>query len=163
MSLFDFVRDIGNTLFHDDEKASAAIKAHIEADNPGIESLDVVYQKGFVTLRGQSHSWAAVEKAILMAGNIRGVEKVVSEIQVTEPTDTAPKALSPEEATATETVPATSDVDYYTIASGDTLSALAKRFYGDSGQYPRLFEANREVIKDPDKIFVGQKIRIPQA
>jgi nucleoid-associated protein YgaU len=157
MSLFDFVRDIGNTLFHDDEKASEAIKKHIGADNPGIESLDVVYQKGFVTLKGQSHRWEAVEKAILMAGNVRGVEKVVSEIQVTEPTDSAPKALSPAEETATAP-----EVDYYTIVPGDTLSALAKRFYGDASQYARLFEANREVIKDPDKIFIGQKIRIPK-
>lgn len=157
MSLFDFVRDIGNTLFHDDEKASEAIKAHIEADNPGIEQLEAIYQKGFVTLRGQSHSWEAVEKAVLMAGNVHGVEKVVSEIQVTEPTDSAPKALSPAEETATAP-----EVDYYTIVPGDTLSALAKRFYGDASQYSRLFEANREVIKDPDKIFVGQKIRIPQ-
>lgn len=158
MSLFDFVRDIGNTLFHDDEKASEAIKKHIESDNPGIEPLDVVYQKGFVTLKGQSRSWEAVEKAILMAGNVRGVEKVVSQIQVTEPTDSAPKALSPAEETATAP-----EVDYYTIVPGDTLSALAKRFYGDAGQYARLFGANREVIKDPDKIFVGQKIRIPKA
>jgi len=53
-------------------------------------------------------------------------------------------------------------VDYYVIQQGDTLSALARRFYGDGGQYMKLFDANREVIKHPDSIFVGQKIRIPQ-
>ena len=52
-------------------------------------------------------------------------------------------------------------VEYYEIVSGDTLSGIAKKYYGDPMQYPRLFEANREVIKDPDLIYPGQKIRIP--
>ena len=52
---------------------------------------------------------------------------------------------------------------YYVIKSGDTLSAIAKKFYGDANQYPKIFEANREVIKDADLIFPGQKIRIPKA
>ncbi|MBT8447128.1 MAG: LysM peptidoglycan-binding domain-containing protein, partial [Gammaproteobacteria bacterium] len=43
----------------------------------------------------------------------------------------------------------------------DTLGGIAKRFYGDPMKYPQLFEANREVIEDPDKIYPGQKIRIP--
>jgi nucleoid-associated protein YgaU len=52
---------------------------------------------------------------------------------------------------------------YYFIKSGDTLSAIAQQFYGDANQYPKIFEANREVIKDADLIFPGQKIRIPEA
>jgi nucleoid-associated protein YgaU len=154
MSLFDFVKDIGSALFNTEEKAAEKIKEHIEADNPGIEQLEVVYQKGFVTLRGFSQTWEAVEKAILMAGNVKDVGKVVSEIQVAESTDTAPGELNPSGGGA--------DIEYYEIVSGDTLSAIAKRFYGDASQYPRIFEANREVIKHPDKIFVGQKIRIPK-
>lgn len=158
MSLFDFVQNIGNALFHSDDDAAEKIKAHIEADNPGIENLEVVYQKGFVTLRGTSHSWEAVEKAILMAGNVKGVGRAVSEIQVVDPTDQAPAELNPAPSGGATASP----VAYYVIEKGDTLSALAKRFYGDGSQYMRLFEANREVIKHPDKIFVGQKIRIPK-
>jgi nucleoid-associated protein YgaU len=52
-------------------------------------------------------------------------------------------------------------VEFYVIREGDTLSAIAKRFYGDANAYPRLFEANREVIKNADLIFPGQKMRIP--
>jgi nucleoid-associated protein YgaU len=52
---------------------------------------------------------------------------------------------------------------YYVIKSGDTLSAIAKQFYGDPNKYPKIFEANREVIKDANLIFPGQKIRIPKA
>nr|WP_281241822.1 LysM peptidoglycan-binding domain-containing protein [Thiocapsa roseopersicina] len=47
------------------------------------------------------------------------------------------------------------------MEKGDTLSAIAKRFYDDANAYPRIFEANREVIKDADLIYPGQKIRIP--
>jgi nucleoid-associated protein YgaU len=52
-------------------------------------------------------------------------------------------------------------VEYYEIKRGDTLSGIAKKYYGDPMQYKALFEANREVIEDPDKIYPGQKIRIP--
>ncbi len=49
----------------------------------------------------------------------------------------------------------------YTVVSGDTLSKLAKHFYGDAQRYPAIFEANRDQLKDPDKIQVGQKLKIP--
>jgi nucleoid-associated protein YgaU len=156
MGLFDFVKDIGNALFNREEDAAQKIKEHIEADNPGIEQLEVVFEKGFVTLRGRSKSWAAVEKAILMAGNVKGVGRAVSEIQVSEATDSPPGELTPEGDAGD------SAVEYYVIEKGDTLSHIAKRFYGDANLYPQIFEANREVIKHPDKIFVGQKIRIPR-
>ena len=45
---------------------------------------------------------------------------------------------------------------------GDNLSKIAKKFYGDANQYNKIFEANREVIKDPNLIYPGQKIRIPK-
>jgi len=52
--------------------------------------------------------------------------------------------------------------EYYVIQSGDTLWGIASKFLGNGSKYPEIFEANREVIEDPDKIFVGQKIRIPK-
>jgi len=52
--------------------------------------------------------------------------------------------------------------EYYVIQKGDTLWGLAEKFYGNGAEYTRIFEENREVIKDPDLIFVGQKIRIPK-
>ena len=47
------------------------------------------------------------------------------------------------------------------IKPGDTLSAIAKQFYGKASDYPKIVEANREVIKDANLIYPGQKIRIP--
>ena len=49
----------------------------------------------------------------------------------------------------------------YTIVSGDSLSKIAKREYGNANDWPRIFEANKDQIKDANKIFPGQKIRIP--
>jgi nucleoid-associated protein YgaU len=50
---------------------------------------------------------------------------------------------------------------YYEVKKGDSLSKIAKEYYGDPMLYPRIFEANRDVLKDPNKIKPGQKLRIP--
>jgi len=49
----------------------------------------------------------------------------------------------------------------YVVVSGDSLSKIAQREYGDANQWPRIYEANRDLLKDPDKIYPGQKLRIP--
>jgi nucleoid-associated protein YgaU len=51
----------------------------------------------------------------------------------------------------------------HTVAKGDTLSRIAKQVYGDANQWKRIFEANRDVLKDPDRIFPGQVLKIPDA
>ncbi len=142
MGLFDFLKDTGKKLFGNEAEAGDKIKAEIEKDNPGIKDLNVTYANGVVSLSGQAASPEAMEKAVLMAGNVHGVSEVKAD-QLTAP-------------------PQTVAVDYYIIAAGDNLSVIAKRFYGNANAYPRIFEANREVIKDPNLIFPGQKIRIPK-
>lgn len=143
MGLFDFVKNIGNKLFDNEEEASERIKNHIEADNPGVKDLKVDYDQGVVNLSGTAESPQAMEKAVLMAGNIEGVSEV--------------------KADALNAPPQTEAVEFYVIREGDTLWALAQKYYGKGAEYSRIFEANREVIKDPDLIFSGQKIRIPLA
>ena len=49
----------------------------------------------------------------------------------------------------------------YVVVSGDSLSKIAQREYGKADQWTRIYEANRDILKDPDKIFPGQKLRIP--
>ncbi|WP_295388536.1 peptidoglycan-binding protein LysM [uncultured Thiodictyon sp.] len=142
MGLFDFVKDVGKKVFGSDAEAGDKIKAEIEKDNPGITGLKVSYDNNVVSLSGTAASPEALEKAVLIAGNIHGVSEVKTD-QLSAP-------------------PQTAAVDFYIIKKGDTLSAIAKHAYGNANAYPRIFEANREVIKDPDLIFPGQKIRIPQ-
>jgi nucleoid-associated protein YgaU len=50
---------------------------------------------------------------------------------------------------------------WYVVKKGDTLSKIAKEIYGDAGLYPQIFEANRDILKDPNLIKIGQKLRIP--
>ncbi len=141
MGLFDFVKDIGKKVFNTEDEASEKVKDYIEAENPGVQDLKVSVQDGVATLSGSADSAQAMEKAVLMAGNIKGVTEVKADNL------TAPAA--------------TEKVEYYVIRSGDTLSGIAAKFYGKGSLYPRIFEANREVIKNPDLIYPGQKIRIP--
>jgi nucleoid-associated protein YgaU len=56
----------------------------------------------------------------------------------------------------------TEQVSEYTIQSGDSLSKIAKQFYGDAKQWPKIYEANKDVIKNPNLIYPGQKIKIPK-
>ena len=76
-----------------------------------------------------------------MAGNVLGIKKV--------------------QADALESPPSEQKVEYYEIQKGDTLWAIAGKFLGNGSRYPEIVEANLEVIKDADKIYPGQKIRIP--
>lgn len=141
MGLFDFVKNIGEKVFGKESDAEEKIRKHIEKDNPGVKDLQVAYNDGVVSLSGTADDPAAMEKAVLIAGNVKGVAEVKAD-----------------ELSAPESV---KEVEYYVIQRGDTLSALAKKHYGKASEYPRIFEANREVIKNPDLIYVGQKIRIP--
>ncbi len=141
MGLFDFAKDMGKKIFGKDDDPAEKIKESIAADNPGITDLGVAYDDGTVDLSGKAESAEAVEKAVLMAGNVNGVTDV--KIDNMEAPAPAP------------------EVEYYTIVSGDSLSKIARKYYGNAMDYPKLFEANREVIKDADLIYPGQKIRIP--
>jgi nucleoid-associated protein YgaU len=141
MGLFDFFKDMGEKIFGSEDEAAEKIKENIEASNPGIQDLNVTYNDGVVELTGTADSAEAMEKAVLMAGNVKGVSEVKAE-GVSAPPQPAP-------------------VEYYVIQKGDSLSAIAKRYYGNAKDYPRIFDANREVIKNPDLIYPGQKIRIP--
>jgi nucleoid-associated protein YgaU len=51
--------------------------------------------------------------------------------------------------------------EVYTVESGDTLSKIARRFYGDANAYQRIFEANRDQLDDPNKIYPGQQLKLP--
>ena len=145
LNLFGFGKDKGEKVFENHEEAAAKITAQIEGALAGIKDLDVKFDDGTVTLCGECDTQAIREQAILLAGNVRGVSGVLAnELTVAE---------SPEEE---------EKVEFYEIKSGDSLSKIAKRYYGDPMAYKRIFEANRGVLGDnPDKIYPGQQIRIP--
>jgi nucleoid-associated protein YgaU len=63
--------------------------------------------------------------------------------------------------TAPRPAPAAPAEQVYTVAAGDSLSKISKKVYGDANQWKRIFEANRDLIKNPDVIHPGQKLKIP--
>jgi nucleoid-associated protein YgaU len=52
-------------------------------------------------------------------------------------------------------------IETYTVVAGDSLSKIAKRHYGNANDWKKIFEANRDILKDPDKIFPGQTLKLP--
>jgi nucleoid-associated protein YgaU len=146
MSFLDFAKDMGRQLFDRDDVAADNIKQHLQVSLTSIKDLAVEFDDGTITLCGECMSEGDRSQVILIAGNVQGVGKVVAN-DLTAP---APKPEEPEE-----------KFEYYEIQSGDSLSAIAKRYYGKPMEYKRIFEANRNVIENPDRIYPGQKIKIP--
>ncbi len=151
MGLLDFLKDKGKDVFGGGGNEAESIKKEVErALGSNVSNLTVHFNDGKVSLMGDAKSLAAKEKAALIAGNVKGVSNV---------DDGGLKVAG-----AAAAAPANSSVGqtrYYTIKSGDTLGKIAKDMYGESGDFNKIFEANREVIGDPDKIYPGQQIRIP--
>ncbi len=148
MGLFDFVKDVGHRIFDTDAEAAQNIKQHLEIKTSGISNIEVEFDDGVATICGDCVNQATKDNAVLMVGNIKGVEKVVADDLRVPP----PKEEEPEEE---------AKVEFYEIVSGDTLGGIAKKYYGNAGKYMKIFEANRDIIEDPNKIYPGQKIKIP--
>ncbi|MEL7024768.1 MAG: BON domain-containing protein [Pseudomonadota bacterium] len=160
MDVFGFAKDIGRRIFNMEDEAVDKIKELIEQNNPGVKNLGVEFENGIVSLSGECDSAAAMQKCGLIAGNVQGVADVYTNKMTFPAPESKPQAETGG-ATASEPTPVEEKVELYVIESGDTLGKIAKKYYGKASAYMLIFEANREVIEDPDKIFVGQTIRIP--
>jgi nucleoid-associated protein YgaU len=78
-------------------------------------------------------------------------------------TSAAPPTAAPRTPSVEPTSGTSGSEQSYTVVAGDTLSKIAKRFYGDANRWPRIHEANRDQITNPDLIYPGQTLRIPGA
>lgn len=146
MGLFNFVSDIGKKIFGDDDDPAKALENHINEDNPGVEGLKIEVEDGVASIKGKAKNQSAFEKIVLMTGNALGISDVKAGELALESGEMGDESA----------------VDFYTIVKGDTLWGIASKHLGNGARYPEIFEANREVIKDPDLIFPGQQIRIPE-
>ncbi len=143
MGLFSFVKNAGKKLFGGDDDAANAAEA-IKAEVAGLGlagEVDVNVVGDKVVLAGAAPSQEIKEKIILAAGNVEGVAAV-------EETITAASA-EPEAV-------------FHTVEGGDNLWKIAQAQYGDGSKYMQIFEANKPMLSDPDKIYPGQVLRIPQ-
>jgi uncharacterized protein YidB (DUF937 family) len=78
-----------------------------------------------------------------------------------QPAQSPPPPVSVAPSASTSATATPSPGQTYTVVSGDTLSGIAKRFYNDANQWPRIFDANRNILSNPDRIVPGQNLRIP--
>lgn len=139
MGIFNFVMNAGKQLMGGGDAPAEAIQKEVK--DLGLEGdvkVDVDGSK--VKISGDAPSQEMREKIILAAGNIEGIETVEDEIK---------------------TSTAEPEATFHTVERGDTLSAIAKAHYGDAMKYPVIFEANKPMLTDPDKIYPGQVLRIP--
>ena len=150
--MFDFAKEAGQALRNaigggKDDVSAQELAETLRAKGVTIENGRISIQGDTATINGVADSQAEKEKAILILGNTKGIARVNDQIQVK----------------AGETVQQVGQASrFYQVKSGDTLSKIAKEVYGDANQYPQIFEANRPMLKDPDEIYPGQVLRIPQ-
>ncbi len=151
MGFFDFVSDAGKSLLGKGND-STAIKEEIEGSfsELPVDGLVVDVQEELVSLAGVAKDYPVREKAILIAGNVEGIAQVDAEQLITR------------EQISEENVREIPEEIFYTIEKGDTLWAIASKYYDDGSKYPHIVDANIEVIKNADLIYPGQAIRIPE-
>ena len=141
MGLLSFVKEAGEKIWDavsgsSKEDQADKLKKHIDSLNlPGAEADD-----GTATVTGDVGSQEDKEKILVAVGNVTGIGQVNDSVTVTQ---------------------SGAESRYYTVKSGDTLSAISKAMYGSANDYQRIFEANKPMLKHPDKIYPGQVLIIP--
>ena len=151
MSFFSFLKKSGAKVPGEspaktvlDEAAERAAKINdfeqMLSMHPDIRNFDLTIDGDRMTVYGEAQSQAAKEKVILAVSNVEGIASVDDRISVVIPEPVA---------------------RFYTVESGDTLTKIAKKYYGDSMKYNVIFEANTPMLEQPDKIYPGQVLRIP--
>jgi nucleoid-associated protein YgaU len=126
------------------QAAGDAIATYVNTQGLKVDALAVGFDgaTGTVTVSGQAPDQATKAKVLLCCGNVQHAVAVDDQLTVDR---TEPEAR------------------YDTVFQGDTLSKVAKEFYGNANKYPVIFEANRPMLSHPDKIYPGQVLRIPPA
>ena len=147
MSLLSFVKEAGEKLLDlltpGNANASEQLKEHISKVGLGNPNVQATVDGDKVTVTGEVASQEEKEKILLAVGNIAGVGSVDDQITVTG---------------AATLVAA----KFVVVEKGDTLSAISLRVYGDANKYQKIFEANKPMLKDVNKIYPGQSLRIPE-
>ncbi|WP_040252469.1 peptidoglycan-binding protein LysM [Psychroserpens mesophilus] len=166
MGLFSFIKNAGAKVFGigkttEEEAAEARAKANAKAAAEElrteeaaarnleetindlqlqVEDLKVFVDDDMARISGMAYNQATKEKVVLVVGNTAGIATVDDQMTVENP---EPEA------------------QFHTVVSGDTLGKIAKNYYGNAMKYPLIFEANKPMLTDPDKIYPGQVLRIP--
>ena len=134
-----------------DEKVQEAIN-DIGATTPGVSGLHADVRGKVITLKGKAESREAANLAMKKIDQAVKADNIVNAIEVSKPREPEPAPAPKPEA----------EGRIYEVAAGDTLGAIAQKYYGKASAYMRIFEANRDILDNPDLIKVGQKLKIPE-
>jgi nucleoid-associated protein YgaU len=149
MGIFEFASGVGAKLLGREDEVDERnrnlifgnkLLRHVTALNLPVTDLKIAFDDGVATVSGKAKDTTTKEKVVLAIGNTEGVSRVNDQMTVGLP---EPEAK------------------LYTVKKGDSLSKIAKDFYGDAMKYPVIFEANKPMLKDADLIYPGQVLRIP--
>lgn len=161
MGIFSFIKEAGKKVFgidktrakeegksaelekderKENEKAARKLEEIVKDLNLKVENLKIHIEDDMAEVSGKALDQANREKIILVVGNSEGISQVDDRMDVE---NAEPEAV------------------FHTVERGDTLSKISKQHYGDPNQYPLIFEANKPLLQDPDKIYPGQVLRIP--
>lgn len=166
MGIFDFIKSAGKKLGiggDDDAPEAEAVKKELDSHSLGTDKVDVKVDGDKIVLSGVVEDQSIFEKAIVAVGNTLGISKVeASELKVVIPDS----GLSLGSADMTELVKASTpakEPKFHTVKKGDNLWKVAEAAYGKGkgSKYTVIFEANKPMLSDPDKIYPGQVLRIP--
>ncbi|MGN2404704.1 peptidoglycan-binding protein LysM [Pseudomonas syringae] len=148
MSIWSFVKEAGEKILDaitpGNANADEVLKDHISKVGLGNPNIQTEVDGGTVIVKGEVASQEEKEKILVTLGNIEGVEKVDDQM------------------TVASSAPAATESRFYEVKKGDTLSKISKAMYGDANKYQKIFDANKPMLKDVDKIYPGQKLRIPE-
>lgn len=142
MGLFNFVKDAGEKLWdavtgqHDKDDQAKKVQEHLNKTGiPDADKVNIQIADGKATVTGDGLSQEAKEKILVAVGNISGIASVDDQVKTATP------------ATASQ---------FYTVKSGDTLSAISKQVYGNANLYNKIFEANKPMLKARIKFIRGK-------
>ncbi|MEL6792278.1 MAG: peptidoglycan-binding protein LysM [Pseudomonadota bacterium] len=143
MGIWSFIKDAGKAIGIGGDEAPAPEELKKEVESLGLDpsGVEIETEGDKVKVSGKSLTQELREKIVLAVGNVAGVAEVEDAI---EPEETAVAAV------------------FHTVEKGDTLWAVSSKAYGDGSKYMKIFEANKPMLSDPDKIYPGQVLRIPQ-
>lgn len=137
MGIWDFITNpFGSKAEAATVPDAEAIKAEMKEVGLDMTGVEVKVEGDKVKIEGDAVSAEVKEKIIVATGNLPGVSQVEAQPQGPEPV-------------------------FYTVKKGDNLSKIAKATLGNAKRYNEIFEANKPMLKHPDKIYPGQSLRIP--
>ena len=147
MGVFDFVKSVGRKLgIGDDEEPKVEdLKKELDSHKLGTEDVEIEVVGDKAILKGRVADQTTFEKAVIAVGNTLGISKVETAMTVGSG--------------GAEKKPV-----FHTVEKGDNLWKIAEKHYGKGkgAKHTVIFEANKPMLKDPDKIYPGQVLRIPE-